>query len=366
MMRNRGVAHSRIQIIAEAGVNHNGSLEKALQLIDIAKESGADAVKFQTFKAQAISNYSAPKAEYQKQNNPIEESQLEMLKRLELDETAHQSLITHCKDQNIQFLSTPFDIASLDMLHKKFNIPQIKIPSGEITNLPFLLKIAKTGKPVILSTGMSTLGEIELALAALAFGYIDLSGKPSIEAFQEAFNSIEGQGVLQEKVILLHCTTEYPAPFEGVNLKAMDTLHDAFGLPVGLSDHTPGIAVSIAAVARGASVIEKHFTISRDLPGPDHRASLEPEELKALVAAIRQVEVALGCSRKCPTSGELKNRVVARKSLVAASDIHQGTAFSEGNIVIKRPGTGISPARYWELLGKKAPRDFKQDELIEI
>jgi N-acetylneuraminate synthase len=365
MTRTQGVICGRVQIIAEAGVNHNGSLEKALQMIDIAKESGADIVKFQTFKAEAISNDSAPKAEYQKQNHPIEESQLEMLKRLELDETAHRKIIAHCKDKNIEFLSTPFDMASLEMLDRKFQIPQIKIPSGEITNLPFLLKIAETGKPVILSTGMSTLGEIETALAVLAFGYIG-SGKPSMEAFQNAFNSTEGQEILRENVILLHCTTEYPAPFKEVNLRAMDTLYEAFGLPVGLSDHTPGIAVSVAAVARGALVIEKHFTMSRDLPGPDHRASLEPEELKSLVEAIRQVEAALGGSGKYPTPGELKNRSVARKSLVAACDISQGTIFSEENIVMKRPGTGVSPALYWEVLGKKAQRDFKQDELIEI
>lgn len=356
--------NQRVRIIAEAGVNHNGSLEKALQLIDIAKDSGADIVKFQTFKAEAVSNHSAPKAEYQKQNNPGEESQLEMLKRLELDERAHQSLIAHCREINIQFLSTPFDIASLEMLDKRFDIPQIKIPSGEITNLPFLLKVAGTKKPVILSTGMSSLGEVELALAALAFGYRG-SGRPSIHAFQEVFNSPAGQETLAEKVTLLHCTTEYPAPFQEVNLNAMDTLKAAFGLPVGLSDHTPGIAVSIAAVGRGATVIEKHFTIDRNLPGPDHRASLEPEELKSLAQAIRQVEAALGDFRKCPAPSELKNRAVARKSLVAACDIPQGTVFNEQNVGMKRPGTGISPVAYWEIMGKKAQRDFKQDELIE-
>ncbi len=356
--------NQRVRIIAEVGVNHNGSLEKALQLIDIAKDSGADIVKFQTFKAEAISNHSAPKAEYQKQNNPGEESQLEMLKRLELDERAHQSLIIHCRDKNIQFLSTPFDVASLEMLDKRFHIPQIKIPSGEITNLPFLLRIAETKKPVILSTGMSSLGEIELALATLAFGYKG-SGRPSIHAFQDIFNSPEGQEALAEKVTLLHCTTEYPAPFQEVNLKAMDTLKAAFGLPVGLSDHTPGIAVSIAAVARGAVLIEKHFTMNRNLPGPDHRASLEPDELKSMVQAIRQVEAALGDFRKCPAPSELKNRAVARKSLVAACDIPQGTVFTEQNVGMKRPGTGISPVAYWEIMGKKAQRDFKQDELIE-
>ncbi|HBF39617.1 MAG TPA: N-acetylneuraminate synthase [Firmicutes bacterium] len=358
--------NQRVQIIAEAGVNHNGSLEKALQLIDIAKESGADAVKFQTFKAEALTSHLAPKADYQKRNTANTENQLKMLQRLELDEGAHRKLIDHCKAQNIQFLSSPFDEGSLELLVNRFDLPRIKISSGEITNLPFLLKIATTGKPVILSTGMSTLGEIESALGALAFGYMGLADKPALDVFQEAFNASEGQSILQKKVILLHCTTEYPAAFEEVNLNAMKTLQSAFGLPVGLSDHTPGIAVSIAAVARGASVIEKHFTISRDLPGPDHRASLEPAELKSMVQAIRQVEVAMGSPRKSPTPSESKNRIVARKSLVAACDILQGTAFSMENVTIKRPGSGVSPGRYWEIMGKKALRDYKQDELIEI
>jgi N-acetylneuraminate synthase len=355
-----------VQIIAEAGVNHNGSLQVALDLIDIAASAGADVVKFQTFKAEAISSKLAPKAEYQQKNTAANESQLEMLKRLELDEAKLQILIDHCKEKAIHFLSTPFDMASIDLLAGRFDLPRLKIPSGEITNLPFLLKAATTGKPVILSTGMSTLGEVESALGVLAYGYIAWPESPSLEAFQHALDSHAGQASLKQKVMLLHCTTEYPAPFDEVNLKAMDALNTAFGLTVGLSDHTLGIAVSIAAVARGASLIEKHFTLSRELPGPDHRASLEPDELKLMVKSIREVEAALGSSRKYPTPVEMKNRAVARKSLVAACDIPQGAIFTETNIVAKRPGTGISPLRFWEIIGRKAPKDFIQDELIEI
>jgi N-acetylneuraminate synthase len=357
---------SAVQIIAEAGVNHNGSLERAMQMIDIAADAGVNTVKFQTFKAEAISSKFAPKAEYQKNNTAAEESQLEMLKSLELDETAHKMLVEHCHKKGVEFLSTPFDLDSLDLLTQKLNLARLKLPSGEITNLPFILKVALTGKAVLLSTGMSTLGEIELALGVLAYGYSSWPEKPSLDAFQRAFNSPKGQASLQEKVTILHCTTEYPAPFNEVNLRAMDMLHMAFGIPIGLSDHTPGIAVSIAAVARGASVVEKHFTISRNLPGPDHRASLEPDELKMMVKSIREVEAALGTSCKYPTPAEQKNRGVARKSLVARCDISQGTAFSVENITAKRPGTGISPIHYWEIIGKTAPKEFKKDELIEI
>jgi N-acetylneuraminate synthase len=358
--------NSAVQIIAEAGVNHNGSLATALQMVDVAADAGADAVKFQTFKAEAVSSRCAPKADYQLQNTVTGESQLEMLKRLELDEQGHQALIERCGEKGIQFLSTPFDAASVDLLATQLDLARIKLPSGEITNLPLLLKVAAAGKPLLLSTGMSTLGEIELALGALAYGYIAWPEQPSLNAFQQAYNSPEGQASLQAKVTLLHCTTEYPAPFHEVNLKAMDVLHTAFGLPVGLSDHTPGIAVSIAAAARGASVIEKHFTLDRELPGPDHQASLEPEELEMLVRSIRQVETALGTSWKHPTPAEWKNRVIARKSLVAACDITQGAVFGAENITAKRPGNGISPINYWEVIGRKAPKNFTRDELIEL
>jgi N-acetylneuraminate synthase len=359
---------SRVKIIAEAGVNHNGSLQTALQLIDAAAAAGADMVKFQTFRAEAISSKFAAKADYQKKNSAgaPDESQLEMLKRLELDEEVHQRLIDHCRAKGIQFLSTPFDIASLNMLVGRFNLTQIKISSGEITNLPFLVKVAHAGRQVILSTGMSSLGEVESALGALAYGYVSRQERPSLDTFQQSYNSSEGQAFLREKVILLHCTTEYPAPVEEVNLKAIALLHQAFGLPVGFSDHTSGIAVSIGAVALGASVIEKHFTLDRNLPGPDHPASLEPDELCTMVKSIREVEAAIGSSRKYPTPAELKNRTIARKSIVAACDILQGTIFTPENITAKRPGNGISPYNYWEIIGKTALRDFKQDELIEI
>ncbi len=353
-------------IIAEAGVNHNGSLEIAKKLINVAAECGADAIKFQTFRAEKLVSKDAKKADYQKRTTEVDESQFDMIKKLELDETAHHELIQYCSDRDIQFLSTPFDLESLIFLTNECELPYIKIASGEITNSPFLLEIARMGKAVILSTGMSTLGEIEQALGVLAFGYIDKGKKPTVEAFQMAYSSIEGRQLLQQKVSLLHCTTEYPAPFSEVNLKAMDTLRSAFGLTVGFSDHTPGIAVPIAAVARGAMIIEKHFTLDSNLPGPDHEASLEPQELKKMIEAIRQIEMALGCSYKIPVPSEIKNKAVARKSLVASQVIRKGETFTEQNLTTKRPGTGLTPLFYWEWLGKIAERDYEQDERIGI
>jgi N-acetylneuraminate synthase len=350
-------------IIAEAGVNHNGSLDMAKKLVEVAAEAGADAVKFQTFKADALVSRSAPKAEYQTKTTDADESQHEMIRKLELDEHAHETLMEHSKVCGIEFLSTPFDLESVDLLTGRFDISCIKIPSGDITNAPLLLKIAKTGKPVILSTGMSILGEIEDALGVLIFGYLGNS-EPSIAAFRAAYCSSEGLSVLQKKVTLLHCTTEYPVPLEDVNLKVMDTLRSSFGLPVGYSDHTEGIAVPIAAVARGAVVIEKHFTLDRTLPGPDHKASLEPIELKQMVSAIRVVEQALGSGRKYPTPSELKNMSIARKSMVAAVTISAGEPFTPENITVKRPGNGLSPMRYWELLSRKSGRDFSADEAV--
>ncbi len=351
-------------IIAEAGVNHNGSLDLAKQLIDVAAEAGADAVKFQTFKAEKVISKDAPKAEYQKKTTTETESQLEMVKKLELDEDAHRVLIGHSRLRNIQFLSSPFDFDSIDLLANKLGLPRLKIPSGEITNGPYLLHIANTGKPVILSTGMSTLGEIETALGVLAFGYLSKNNRPSLEKLHDAYCSEAGRKLIEEKVILLHCTTEYPAPLTEVNLRAMETMRTAFGLPVGLSDHTPGIAVPIAAVALGASIIEKHFTLDRSLPGPDHKASLEPKELKEMVRAIRQVEQALGYPAKIPTLSELKNRHIARKSLIAGCDIKEGDVFDEKNLAIKRPGNGLSPLFFWNLLNRKAKKDYHQDEMI--
>lgn len=353
-----------VYIIAEAGVNHNGSLELAKQLVDIALESGADAVKFQTFKAEKVVSQSAPKAEYQTQFTEASESQLEMIKRLELDEHAHKTLVTYCRERSIQFLSTPFDLDSVDFLSHVLNLPKLKLSSGEITNAPLLLRAAQTLKPIILSTGMCTLGEIETALGVLAFGYTQTHELPSIRSFQAAYRSEIGQQALKTKVTLLHCVTEYPTPFGEVNLKAMDTLKVAFDLAVGFSDHTLGIAIAIAAAARGAMVIEKHFTLDRSLPGPDHQASLEPDELKAMVQAIRQVEVALGSGLKIPAPSELKNQSIARKSLIAADDINIGSMFTDQNLTTKRPGTGISPMYYWEWLGKESTKDYKQDEII--
>ena len=351
-------------IIAEAGVNHNGSIDMAKQLVDVAAHAGADAVKFQTFKAEMVVSKHAPKADYQKKTTVENESQLDMVRKLELGEAAHRVLIEYCRSKGIEFLSTPFDFGSIDLLIRKLDLPRIKIPSGEITNGPYLLHIARTGKPVILSTGMSTLSEIETALGILAFGYVPSKEQPSLRRFRDTFCSEQGRTVLKEKVTLLHCTTEYPAPFEEVNLKAMATMHSAFGLPVGLSDHTPGIAVPVAAVALGAAVIEKHFTLDKNLPGPDHKASLEPDELKWMVSSIRHIEAALGSGQKVPTRSELKNRDIARKSLVTAKRIEAGELFSSENLTMKRPGTGVSPMRYWEFIGEKAKRNYDSDELI--
>lgn len=352
----------KIFIIAEAGVNHNGSLPMARELIEVAAAAGADAVKFQTFQAVKVISRDAPKAEYQAATTGVAETQLEMVRRLELDGPAHEQLYAHCRGQKIEFMSTPFDLESVDLL-VKLGVARLKIPSGEITNAPLLLKIARTGLPVIMSTGMATLAEVETALGVLAFGFMNRED-PSIQGFKEAFGAEEGQRLLQEKVILLHCTTEYPAPFADVNLRAMDTMAGAFGLRVGYSDHTPGIAVAIAAAARGAAVVEKHFTLDKNLPGPDHQASLEPEELKAMIRSIREVEAALGTPGKYPAPSELKNREIARKSLVAARPIRKGERFSEENLTGKRPGTGISPLHYWEWLDKEATRDYLLDEVI--
>ncbi len=361
-MQSRGSTY----IIAEAGVNHNGSIDLALQLIDVAADAGADAVKFQTFKAQNLVSKSAPKAEYQVVSNTgAEESQFDMIRQLELDEAAHRQLMAHCQSKGIQFLSTPFDFESVDLLSKTFDLPYLKIPSGEITNGPLLLYVAQTGKPVILSTGMSTLDEVEQALGVLAYGYVGNGQKPSLDAFQRAFLSAAGKTALRDKVRLLHCTTEYPAPFEDVNLRAMVTLAETFKLPVGFSDHTAGIAVAIAAVARGAVIIEKHFTLDCQLPGPDHRASLEPDELKTMVRSVREVEVALGDGIKQPAVSEMKNRSVARQSLVAKTAIKVGEVFTAENLGSKRPGDGMAPMEYWDFLGRKAMHNYRQDEKVK-
>lgn len=354
-------------IIAEAGVNHNGDLDTARQLVDAAVAAGADAVKFQTFKAENLVTQHAGKAAYQKIATDADENQLTMLKRLELKYELHFQLLAYCQSLRIEFLSTAFDFESLDFLVHALGVETLKIPSGEITNGPFLLAHALTGKPIILSTGMSTLGEVETALGVLAFGYLtgrDERQQPSISAFQQAYSSEQGQAVLREKITLLHCTSEYPTPMENINLRAMDVLRQAFGLRVGYSDHSVGLAVPVAAAARGATVIEKHFTLDRTQQGPDHKVSLEPDELKAMVSGIRDVEKALGLGLKCPQPLELENQKVARKSLVAKHPISLGECFNETNLTIKRPGTGKSPMDYWELLGEPSTHNYDADELV--
>ncbi|QYX29911.1 N-acetylneuraminate synthase [Sphaerospermopsis torques-reginae] len=352
-------------IIAEAGVNHNGDIKLAQNLIDISADAGADAVKFQTFQAEKLVSRHAPKAEYQTQTTDRTESQLEMIRKLELSKSDHKVLINHAQMRGISFLSTPFDIPSLHLLTQDFGLTTIKIPSGEITNAPFLLAIARSSQNIILSTGMSTLAEVEAALGVLAFGFTTAPTiTPKLMDFERAFASAAGQKQLQQRVTLLHCTTEYPAPFGEVNLRIIDTLSGAFNLPVGYSDHTPGIHISLAAVARGARIIEKHFTSDRSLPGPDHRASLEPQELNQLVQQIREVEQSLGDGIKRPTPSEWKNRDVARKSLVAAQAITRGEVFTEDNVTCKRPGTGVSPFQYWQVLGQLATYNYSVDEIL--
>jgi N,N'-diacetyllegionaminate synthase len=331
-----------VLIIAEAGVNHNGDISLARQLIDIAAHAGADLVKFQTFNADRLVTIQAGKADYQMQTTDAGESQHSMLRRLELSRDMHEELIAHCGARGIRFFSTGFDTQSIDEL-VALGMDSFKIPSGEITNLPYLRHVGRYGRPVILSTGMSTLGEIEAALDVL-----------------------EQAGTNRKLVTVLHCNTEYPTPMVDVNLRAMRAIHDAFGVAVGYSDHTVGIEVAIAAVALGATVIEKHFTLDRSLPGPDHKASLEPDELKAMVKAIRNVEIALGDGIKRPTPSELKNRPIGRKSIVAARSIATGEVFSIDNVTIKRPGTGVSPMRWDELLGRKADRPYERDDAIDF
>lgn len=344
-------------IIAEAGVNHNGSMELAKRLIDAAADAGVDYVKFQTFKAENLVTKDAKQAEYQ-QRNAQDDSQYAMLKKLELSQEQHYELIDYCKQRGVRFLSTAFDFESVDFLHS-LNLGVWKIPSGEITNYPYLKKIAQFGEPVILSTGMSTNEDIDAAIKALC-----------------------DNGLKREQITLLHCNTEYPTPMLDVNLRAMLSLRDRFRLEdkaedaaqsqpqsqprIGYSDHTPGIEVPIAAVALGAEVIEKHFTLDKTLPGPDHKVSLEPQELKAMVCGIRNIEQALGDGEKHVSESERKNMPIARKSIVAARDIKEGELLTEDNLTTKRPGSGISPMRWNEVVGTKAVRDFKIDELIEL
>ncbi|MBU2620676.1 MAG: N-acetylneuraminate synthase [Proteobacteria bacterium] len=332
----------KVFIIAEAGVNHNGELALAKQLVEAAARAGADAVKFQTFKAENIVAASAPKADYQKKNTGNNESQLEMLKKLELAAADFIALKTHCAEHGILFMSTPFDLESIDFL-AGLGLEIFKIPSGELTNLPYLRKLGSLRKNLILSTGMADLAEVQAAVAALLMA-----------------------GTEQEQLAVLHCNTEYPTPYQDVNLRAMETLRSALHLRVGYSDHTLGIEVPVAAVALGATIIEKHFTLDKTMRGPDHRASLEPGELKQMVQSIRHIEIALGREEKKTTPSELHNRNIARKSIVAAQAISKGEMLSEHNLTVKRPGTGISPMLWDQVIGKPARQDFVKDQMIVL
>ncbi|MCG3679275.1 N-acetylneuraminate synthase [Aliarcobacter butzleri] len=331
---------NKVFIIAEAGVNHNGSIDLAKKLIDVASESGVDAVKFQTFKAENLVSKNAQKADYQKQTTDKNESQFDMIKKLELDVDTHKELMVYCKSKNIMFLSTPFDHNSIDLL-SDLGLEIFKIPSGEITNLPYLRHIGRLNKKVILSTGMADIGEIEDALDILI-----------------------NAGTKKENITVLHANTMYPTPMEDVNLKAMVTIGNTFDIAFGYSDHTLGIEVDIAAVALGACCIEKHFTLDCTMEGPDHKASLEPDELKAMVKTIRNIELALGSSIKKPSKSEMPNMQIARKSIVAKMDIKKGEILSEEKITIKRPGSGINPMQWDEIVGSIATKDYKEDELI--
>jgi N-acetylneuraminate synthase len=352
-----------VTIIAEAGVNHNGRLDLALELVDAAAEAGADIVKFQTFRADQLVTQSAAKADYQIRNTGEASSQLEMLKTLELDGAAHRQLITHCDKRGVEFLSTPFDPLSLALLVDGLGMKRLKVGSGDLTNAPILLEMARRGCAVILSTGMATMEEIEESLGGLAFGYTK-GGEPGRLANPAAFANEEGRAALRQNVVLLHCTSDYPALPGEINLKAMDMLARVFELPVGFSDHSEGNAIAIAAVGRGAVMIEKHLTLDRKLPGPDHVASIEPGEFAAMVAGIRLVERALGDGRKVPMPSELKTIPIARKSLVARSRIGRGEVFSPETLTVKRPGTGASPLLYWDYLGRAATRDYEAEDII--
>ncbi|ANY66975.1 N-acetylneuraminate synthase [Paenibacillus sp. BIHB 4019] len=355
----------KVFIIAEAGVNHNGSLELAKQLVHAAANAGADAVKFQTFQASQLVSKHASKADYQKKTTASDESQLEMIRKLELSAADHEELQNECQNAGIAFMSTPFDFPSLTLLTEKMNLSILKISSGDLTNLPLLYKAGQSGRDIILSSGISTLGEIEEALGALAHAYLSLDEFPSESAFRAAYFSDAGQTVLKQKVSLLHCTTDYPTSYEDVHLNKMLTLRQAFGLKTGYSDHTIGNEVSVAAVALGAQIIEKHFTLDKQMEGPDHLASMDPGELVSLVKQIRNVEQSMGISSKIPAVSELRNAGPARKSIVAAGPIKKGEILQEFHLTLKRPGTGISPAKYWSILGKAAAKDYETDDLIE-
>ncbi len=357
---------ARVYVIAEAGVNHNGDPELALELVDAAAEAGADAVKFQTFTAEELVTADAPKARYQTTTTDASQSQFDMIKGLELSKDAHRALLRRSIERGLEFLSTPFDRASLRFLVDDLGLGTVKIGSGEITNGPLLLEAARSARRIILSTGMSTLDEMEDALAVLAFGLSGARTTPSRSAFAKAYASRRGREALQSAVVILHCTSEYPAPFADVNLRAMATMRDAFGLPVGLSDHSAGIAIPVAAVALDAVVVEKHLTLDREAVGPDHASSLEPGEFANMVAGIRAVEQALGDGVKAARPSEIANIEVCRRSLVTLAAVGAGEPFTVENLGAKRPGGGVSPMELWNWLERRAPRDFQEDEIIQL
>lgn len=352
-------------VIAEAGVNHNGDIDLALELVDKAAEAGADFVKFQTFKADKLASAAASKAAYQKTTTDAGESQLDMLRRLELTPESHRVLIDRCAQKGIAFLSTAFDLDSLAFLAADLGLKTLKLGSGELINGPILLAAARSGMRLMLSTGMGSLAEVEEALGVIAFGLLR-EGAPSGRAdFAEMLLNPASWEALRERVTLLHCTTEYPAAVEDTNLRAIDTMRQTFGLSVGYSDHTEGNAISIAAVARGASVIEKHFTLDQTMEGPDHAASVEPDQLADLVRGIRAVEAALGSGIKQPSPSEIRNRPIVRKSLHAARDLPVGRRFGEGDVLALRPGTGVSPMLYWDMLGREIARNYKDGDMLD-
>jgi N-acetylneuraminate synthase len=358
------LAGDRVTVIAEAGVNHNGSPELALRLVDAAAEAGADYVKFQTFRAEAVVTRAAPKAAYQDRNAPGTRTQYEMLKALELSPETHRLLQDRCRERGIKFLSTAFDTASVSLLADELKLAVIKVSSGDLTNAPLLLQLARSQADLILSTGMATLDEIETALSVVAFGYLE-SGNPTVDACRALLGTAAAQEILARKIALLHCTSDYPAQLADVNLRAMDTLSARFRLPVGYSDHTEGIQVSVLAVAHGARIIEKHMTLDRRMEGPDHAASLEPGEMKAMIGQIRLAESALGSPEKGPTAAELSTRRVARKRIVAARAIAAGEPFSTENLTTKRTDVGLEPILFWQLIGRPAGRDYQADDSIE-
>lgn len=352
-------------VVAEAGVNHNGERDMALALIDAAAQAGADAVKFQTFNADKLAVESAAKADYQKKRGDAAESQLAMLRDLELPLEWHADLQAHAHSRGIEFLSTAFDEVSFSFL-VELGVPIVKVPSGELTNGPLLLKFARARRRLFLSTGMADLADIEAALKIIAFGLVRDEEPAGAADFDWTYNSEDGRAALNQHVTILHCVSEYPCPPDHVNLRAMQTIGDTFDLPIGYSDHSLGIAIPIAAVARGATVIEKHLTLDRTLPGPDHAASLEPHELVGMIMGIREIEAALGRPEKCPNENELANRAVARRSLVAARAIRQGETIVPGMIACKRPAGGLSPLRYWDQIGTVSTRDYAVDEPLEL